>query len=152
MNRLDLAKQELKELQSQDDDNPLSILATIWCSMRSGKEDDGSMLIQGICDSFNNTPMLQNLKAVEQMQMGNFEDALQEIVDCHELLGEAILVDSDQKRIALTNEITCRLHLGQIKEAQDAFEKLSTEFPQCAFLQSYNELGSLFDRCSSNYN
>jgi len=147
LNRSELARAELKKMQQEDEDHPLSVLANIWCTLRSGANAEDAYTFCGdLSDKFGNTPLLLNLKTVAQMQQGSYSEALEEIDELHQMTNSG-----EQYRISLTNQISCLLHLGRLAESQEVFNRLQNQFPDCDYLKTYGDLSKKFDKFCANY-
>jgi coatomer subunit epsilon len=141
IDRADLAQKQLAQMKSQDEDNPLTMLANCWVNMTVGgaKCQEASYAYEELIDKYGATSMLLNGLAVSKMHQGYFEEA-------EANLNEA-LTKSPNDPDTLANLITVSHHL---KKGDDIIGRLLSQLqmkaPQHPLLTTVTNFNSAFDR------
>lgn len=145
LNQQKWAEKVVDSMREIEDEHPLQVLGQIWILLRNGTQtEDAFQYLEDLTSKLDATPMLLNLRAISQMQLGNYEEAYQEIKECQDML-ETSDHDGTQLRISLTNKITCLLHLGRGSEVSGVMQQLQKQFPKCAYLRDYTKLSQEFE-------
>jgi coatomer subunit epsilon len=141
IDRADLAQKQLAQMKSQDEDNPLTMLANCWVNMTVGgaKCQEASYAYEELIDKYGATSMLLNGLAISKIHQGYFEEAE---ANLNEALTKS-LNDPD----TLANLVTVSHHL---KKGDDIIARLLSQLqlkaPDHPLLVTMSNFNSAFDR------
>lgn len=146
LDRVDLARKELKKMQDLDEDATITNLASAWCSMMVGgeKSQDAYYTFQDMADKTKSTSILLNGMATAYLCQAKQDEA-------DGTISEALTVD-DNCPETLVNAIKNRFLAGKGVESGARFlSELKSNHADHKYMRDYNEKEELFDRLAKQY-
>ncbi|CAG0915930.1 unnamed protein product [Notodromas monacha] len=146
MNRPDLARKELKNMQDKDDDASLTQLAQGWLNLSSGgdKLQDAYYVFQEMADKYGSSPLLLNGQACALIGQGKFEEA-------ESALQESLEKDPNNAD-TLVNMIVLSQSQGKAPEVANRYlNQLKDSHAEHPFVKAFGAKESDFERVTKLY-
>lgn len=146
LDRVDLAKKELKRMQEIDDEAIVTQLSQAWINLYVGgdKFQEAYFIYQELYDKYGPTSLLLNGIAAANISQNKYDDV-------ENILQEAIEKDKNSPE-TLINLIHVTYQLGKPQEIPSRYlTKLKSSHSQHPFVKEYQAKEKEFERLTKHY-
>eukprot|EP00542_Grammatophora_oceanica_P021132 CAMPEP_0194032446 /NCGR_PEP_ID=MMETSP0009_2-20130614/5383_1 /TAXON_ID=210454 /ORGANISM="Grammatophora oceanica, Strain CCMP 410" /LENGTH=292 /DNA_ID=CAMNT_0038672893 /DNA_START=64 /DNA_END=942 /DNA_ORIENTATION=+ len=145
LDRLDLAQNQLRSLQQQDEDAVLTQLGSVFVSLATGSSSSGDAIhvLASLKEQYGPSPLLQNLSAASYVISGQYEEAETSLIECRKEFPDQLNADT------LINLVVCQQHQG--KDPSAGIMELKQTFPSHPYCQALDRVTGAFERESLKY-
>eukprot|EP00042_Codosiga_hollandica_P027773 m.140991 g.140991 ORF g.140991 m.140991 type:complete len:298 (+) comp52585_c0_seq1:249-1142(+) len=146
LDRVDLAKKEVKRMQEKDDDATITQLANAWLNLTVGGEkiQDAAYTFQELSDKYGQTPLLLNAHAAAHTLRGKYDEA--------ERLLNLALEKNPNDADSLLNLASLAVLTAKGTELSDRYiNQLRDAHPEHPFLRNLASKQEEFERAAVQY-
>jgi len=145
IDRLDLAKSQLRSMKTADEDAILSQLGVVYVNLAGGSSSSGDALhsLSSLMEQYGPSPTLLNMMACGYMQAGNHVEAEKRLEDCIQEFPQQLLPDT------LINLVVCCQQQG--KSPAQWVTKIRSSFSTHPFVAGLDRVETAFDREAIKY-
>jgi len=147
MDRVDLARQQLRVLTSQDEEAILTQLGAVCVALATGSSAaaDAVHYLHSLSEQYGPSPLLLNLLACALMQQGDYAAAEMKLQECVRDHSELVLPDT------LINLIACGVQQNKLAEVDAHVAQMKQQYPQHPYCAGLDRVTAAFDREAVKY-